>query len=116
MIHKPLYPLLVLAAAAALAGCGGAGSKRAAGPDQRVSMRNIRFVPAHVTVRAGEPIHWRNDDPVAHTVTADRGASFNSGPVQAGGTYSFTPTRPGTIHYYCTIHGQAQSGTITVTG
>ncbi len=115
-----------------IAGCGGSSSKSASGPlpsstttaspnpsssagTVAVAMRNIRFVPASITVKAGQAIKWTNDDPVSHTVTADRGASFNSGTVDFGKTYQFTPTKPGTIHYYCTIHGQIQSGTITVT-
>jgi plastocyanin len=126
MTRRSSLALSLLALGALIAGCGGNSAKKQAGPATatasaptggtvNVSMRNIRFVPAHITVKSGQTIKWTNDDPVAHTVTADKGATLNSGNINAGQTYAFTPTTPGTIHYYCTIHGQIQSGTITIT-
>jgi plastocyanin len=127
-------------AAAAVAGCGGsskksnttssasAGATTSAAPATTastpstaaaavvtVSMKQIKFVPDHVTAKVGQTIKWTNNDPFAHTVTAKSGATFDSGPVNAGATYSFKPTKAGTINYVCTIHPN-QSGTITVTG
>jgi len=90
---------------------GGAAKPVAAGAN--VEMKNIQFVPASITVKAGQTIHWKNNDGVAHTVTATGGAKFDSGTVNAGGTYKFTPTTAGTIQYRCTIHPN-QKGTITV--
>jgi plastocyanin len=78
-----------------------------------VTMKNIQFVPSHVTVKVGQKITWTNDDQVAHTVTAIKGAKFDSGIVNGGGNYHFTPTKAGTISYVCTIHPN-QTGTITV--
>jgi plastocyanin len=124
-------------AAAAVAGCGGSSKKSnttssagggattnpapattASTPSAAVvavSMKQIKFVPDHITAKVGQTIKWTNDDPFAHTVTAKSGATFDSGPVNAGATYSFKPTKAGTINYVCTIHPN-QSGTITVTG
>jgi plastocyanin len=59
---------------------------------------------------------WTNEDGVVHTVTADSGASFDSGNVDPAGNFRWKATGPGNIHYYCTIHGQQMSGTITVRG
>lgn len=138
-----LRTTLVLLALGALApiGCGGGGgegdagvttgaqtgtSAQATAPAARqpavqqgqagaaVSMRNIKYIPANVTVKTGETVRWSNDDAVAHTVTATSGAQFDSGTVAAGGKYQYKPTKTGSISYYCTIHGQQQSGTITV--
>ena len=80
-----------------------------------VTMRDIKNVPERITVRVGQRVTWTNRDPVAHTATARSGASFDSGTINAGQTYSWTPRQPGTVQYYCTIHGTQQSGTITVT-
>jgi plastocyanin len=124
-------------AAAVVAGCGGSSSKKsdttssagggattsapatqapaAAAGVVAVSMKQIKFVPDHITAKVGQTIKWTNDDPFAHTVTAKSGATFDSGPVNAGATYTFKPTKAGTINYVCTIHPN-QSGTITVTG
>jgi plastocyanin len=91
-----------------------AGGAKAAGAGANVEMKNIQFVPASITVKAGQTINWKNNDAVAHTVTATGGAKFDSGTVNAGGTYKFVPTKAGTIQYMCTIHPN-QKGTITVT-
>ena len=119
--------LALIAAVAALvvAGCGGSDTKSssatkpaaapaAAGGGVAVSMKNIKYVPMAITVKAGQKITWTNDDPVAHTVTAKSGASFDSGTINSGGTFAFTPKKAGTINYVCIIH-PGQTGTITVT-
>jgi plastocyanin len=81
-----------------------------------VDMRDIEYVPENVSVKVGQTVRWTNNDAVAHTVTADRGASFDSGTINAGKKYEWKAAKAGSVHYYCTIHGQQQSGTIKVTG
>lgn len=132
---KRLLTLLACCAVGA-AGCGGGGGATTAstspppktsatvapttnttaekGGTVTVDMKDIKFVPDHVDVKAGQAITWTNRDGVPHTVTADRGASFDSGTINPSGTYTWKATNAGQIHYYCTIHGQNQSGTITV--
>jgi plastocyanin len=116
--------LIASVAALAIAGCGGSDSKSSSstkpaaaggGGEVKVSMKNIKYIPMAITVKAGQKITWKNDDPVAHTVTARSGADFDSGTVNSGGTFSFTPKKAGTIDYVCTIH-PGQTGTITVSG
>jgi plastocyanin len=112
----------------ALAGCGGgddggsgggpastipAGGATASGNVVTVSMRNIKFVPHDVTAKAGQTIRWTNDDAVAHTVTARSGASFDSGTVSPGKTFTTKVVKTGKIAYVCQIH-PGQTGTITV--
>jgi plastocyanin len=111
-----------LAAAVLVVGCGSSEDKKdttaptaARGGAATVSMKNIKFLPHDLTVKAGQRITWTNDDAVAHTVTARKGADFDSGTINSGGTFSFTPRRAGAIDYVCTIH-PGQTGTITVTG
>jgi plastocyanin len=71
---------------------------------------NPLVVPLNTTVT------WRNDDSVAHTVTANDG-SFDSGTLQPGQSFSHTFTSAGTFSYYCAIHGQASmSGSVQVGG
>lgn len=79
-----------------------------------VNMKNIKFVPENITVKVGQKIHWTNTDTPPHTVTASSGAKFDSGNMNPGATFDYTPTKAGTIKYYCQIH-QGQTGTITVT-
>jgi plastocyanin len=77
---------------------------------------DIKFVPASITVKVGEPVVWTVVGAVAHDVKASSGATFTSGTLNEGQTFTQTFNTPGTIHYFCTIHGAAlMSGTITVT-
>ena len=63
------------------------------------------YSPDPITVVAGQnsTIKWVNDDAAPHTVTADD-ASFDSGNVAQGASFSFTFTTPGTYHYHCIYH------------
>jgi plastocyanin len=67
-------------------------------------MQGIRFSPKTLTVKVGQPVKWKNEDSVDHNVTATSGASFHSPAFGQGGSYTFTPTKPGTISYVCTLH------------
>ena len=69
-----------------------------------IKMQNIAFDPKDVTVKVGQKITWTNDDSTDHNVTADSGADFKSKDFGKDGTFSFTPTKAGTIKYVCTIH------------
>ena len=90
-----------------------ASSKPAAG-GITVDMKNTKFVPKTITAKVGQKITWVNKDPIAHTATATSGGTFDSGNLGPGKKFSFTPSKPGTIQYWCTIHKQVQTGTIKV--
>jgi len=92
---------------------GGSGGSQAGG-SVKVDMKNIQFVPKQITAKVGQKIEWTNGDSVAHTVTAKSGADFDSGTLDPGADFSFTPTKAGKINYVCEIHPN-QTGTITVT-
>ena len=86
----------------------------AAGDVVKVTMKDIKFVPADITAKVGQKIEWTNTDTPAHNVTAKDGADFASDTLNPGDTFDYTPTKAGKIDYVCTIH-PGQSGTITVT-
>ena len=110
-----LIPLACLAAA----GCGSSsdsGSKAAPAPTGgavAISMQNIQFSPKDQTVKVGQKVTWTNEDSVDHNVKADSGADFHSSEFGKGGTFSFTPTKAGTIKYECTLH-PGMTGTLKV--
>jgi plastocyanin len=102
-----LLPLVLAAVALAAAGCGSSSSSSSSGsskPGTEVHMQNIAFSPKTLTVKLGKTVKWTNDDTAAHNVVADSGASFRSKDFRMGGTYSYTPTKAGTIKYECTLH------------
>ncbi len=69
-----------------------------------------------VVIGTNNTVTWTNDDSAHHTVTtssAPSGASFNSGDMGQGATYTCTFTQPGTYQYYCKYHSW-MVGTIVV--
>jgi len=79
-----------------------------------VSMKQIKFIPEKVTAKVDQKIVWTNNDgQIPHTVTATKGATFDSGNVAGGETFDYTPAKVGVIDYVCTIHS-GQRGQIRV--
>lgn len=71
--------------------------------DHRVYMKNSTFFPATMALTAGKAVRWINDDNVVHTVTADD-ASFDSGDLQPGASYTRAFLTFGTFPYHCKYH------------
>ncbi|HVM12453.1 MAG TPA: plastocyanin/azurin family copper-binding protein, partial [Actinomycetota bacterium] len=94
-------------------------------PDHRVDSGENYFAPKTITVVAGSSIEWTNVGRVGHSVTASDG-SWDSHPTcptpgpchMPGERYRRTFTEPGTIRYYCKLHGTpggtGHAGTIVV--
>ena len=79
-----------------------------------VGIKDIKFVPEKISAKVGQKIVWTNNEDVAHNVTATEGAEFASDTLRKDDTFEYTPEKPGTIKYVCTIH-PGQNGQITVT-
>ena len=81
----------------------------------QVAYRNIAIDPDTLRVKVGSTIKWTNYDSIEHNVTSRGGvAQFASGNFGEGGTYEVKVTKPGIIHYVCTIHPTTMNGTIEV--
>lgn len=65
-------------------------------------------------VAVGTTVVVTNDDPTAHTWSADDGA-FDSGALAEGESFEFTFTEAGEFAYACNFH-PSMTGTIVVTG
>jgi plastocyanin len=128
MNMRRILPALCAVVALAAAGCGSSNSSStssgssssgastaasASGGGVAIKMQNIAFDPKAVTVKVGQEVTWTNDDSTDHNVTANSGADFKSDNFGKGGTFSFTPTKAGTIKYVCTIH-PGMTATLTV--
>lgn len=80
-----------------------------------IAYRNIAIAPDTLRVKVGSTIKWTNYDSVEHNVTSEGGvAKFASKNFGEGGTYEVKVTKPGIIHYECTIHPASMNGTIEV--
>jgi plastocyanin len=68
-----------------------------------VEIGDFAFSPSPIEVESGTEVTWRNEDPTAHTVTADDG-SFDSGTLDPGSEFATTFEGTGTFDYFCQIH------------
>ncbi len=68
-----------------------------------VTMRQMHFEPAQLTLHEGDTVEWRNEDIFAHTATADDG-SFDSGLIQPGSSWSMTFRGGKSAPYHCRPH------------
>lgn len=78
----------------------------------RAGMRGFAYTPARIEITAGTTVEWKNEDPMAHTVTATDGG-FDSGLIEPGGTWRRTFDIPGTYPFSCTPH-PFMKGTVVV--
>lgn len=92
--------LATIAATLALLGLAAAST---AATDANVSIVYRAYQPSDLTIVAGQPLTWTNSGLGPHTVTSDA-ALFDSGRLEAGATFSYTFTAPGTYLYSCTVH------------
>jgi len=80
-----------------------------------IAYRNIAIDPDTLKVKVGSTVKWTNYDSVEHNVTSEGGvAKFASKDFGEGGSYEVKVTKPGIIHYECTIHPASMNGTIEV--
>jgi plastocyanin len=81
---------------------------------QQIVIGNFTFEPSTLTVSAGAVVTWRNQDDAPHTVIGtDSGSPIKSPPLDSGDGYSLTLTKPGTYHYFCSLHPH-MTGTVVV--
>jgi plastocyanin len=73
------------------------------------------FSPDRITLVMGvnNTVVWTNNDDMTHTVTGDSGGP-DSGPIPAGGNYTYTFQAAGTYRYHCIYH-PTMTGTVVVT-
>jgi plastocyanin len=71
--------------------------------DTNVSIVYRAYQPSDLTIVAGQTVTWTNSGLGPHTVTSDAG-QFDSGRLEAGATFSYTFSAPGTYLYSCTVH------------
>ena len=80
-----------------------------------IAYREIAIHPDTLRVKAGSTVRWTNYDPVKHNVTSESGPqSISSGDFAEGASFEIRLTRPGILHYRCTIHPASMNGAIEV--
>ncbi|HET7104911.1 MAG TPA: plastocyanin/azurin family copper-binding protein, partial [Terracidiphilus sp.] len=94
-----------------------------------VGMGSMTFLPATITINAGEQVVWKNTSTYYHNVVNDpakalnrvdislpSGAvAFGSALLQPGATFYHTFDKPGTYRYVCVVHETGgMKGTVIV--
>ena len=67
------------------------------------------YLPANITINAGDTVEWPNSDTAAHTVTSGSPAEgpsgvFDSSLLMASATFAFTFENAGEYDYFCMVH------------
>jgi plastocyanin len=70
---------------------------------QKVTIKNLKYDPAKLTIKPGETVQWINKDDNDHTVIADD-ESFASENLGSGDKFSHTFEKKGTYKYHCKYH------------
>jgi plastocyanin len=81
----------------------------------QIAYRNITIQPDTLKVKVGSTVAWTNYDSIEHNVTSKSGPQqFASATFGEGRKFVVMLTKPGVIHYECTIHPASMNGTIEV--
>jgi plastocyanin len=104
-----------VAALALAAGALGVATTGSAGAvtTKTVTLKNIRYSPAAVTVAKGSKVRfvWR-DGSIRHDVRFKSGG-FKPSPLKSSGAYTLTFKKGGTFRYFCSVHSEMK-GRVTV--
>lgn len=61
-----------------------------------ISIENLQYRPAEISIKPGDTVVWTNNDDRDHTVVSKDG-SFHSGNLRIGKTFEHLFSRPGAI-------------------
>lgn len=67
-----------------------------------VQIEQMKFLPADITIHAGDTVMWINNDMVAHDITEEKSKSWSSSLLQPGKSWKLVPKE--SADYYCSIH------------
>ena len=97
---------------AALIPAAALGGARAAAK-HTVTLKNIRFHPATLSINRGDTVTWLGTTGKPNTTSPSRTASNRAR--SPDGSYTVRFTRSGTFNYHCTIHvSEGMKGKIVV--
>lgn len=128
-LNKVISAAAALAIVAGCSGTDGESSTTAAAPDTTsatpatsapgaegatITISNFQFTGA-TSVGVGEELTVVNEDSVPHSWTSDDDV-FDSGQLGQGETFEFTFEEAGEYTFFCVVHPDAMTGTITVEG
>jgi YVTN family beta-propeller protein len=123
MVRQILFLVLVIAVLL-LSACGSPDATATPPPapgvagvtEATVDIVDQAFQPHTVVVATGATITWVNDDAVAHTVTSNGEAWFDSGQLAPGQEFQHEFDKPGTFRYHCDNHSNMEGVIVVLAG
>src|SRR4051812_40940457 len=70
----------------------------------KVTIKNLKYDPAKLTIKTGETVLWINADDNDHTVTSDEKDLFSSDNLGNGDKFRHTFAKKGEFKYHCNYH------------
>src|SRR5262249_9446667 len=103
-IRRAIVTLAVLAAVGMRLGpLSSAAESQSSAKTYNVTIENMQFTPADLTVHAGDRIVWTNKDFFPHSATAND-KKFDSGGIASGASWTYEAKTNGDYPYGCTFH------------
>jgi plastocyanin len=100
-----LIPIVVLALTAPPIAVVAAGTAGAAGT-KTVTVKNIRYSPANLTISKGTTVRWVwRDGSIRHDVRF-RSGGHKPSRLMTSGSYRLAFNKRGTFRYFCSVHGE----------
>ena len=78
-----------------------------------VHIKDLKYEPKELKIKAGETVTWVNDDDKDHTIVSDDGSFDSSDNLSRGEKYKFTFKKKGKYAYHCKYHPR-EKGVIIV--
>lgn len=70
-----------------------------------VTIKEFKYMPPAIRVKAGSKVTWVNDDTAGHTASSRMGADIETETIAKGERKTITvPDKPGTYDYICDFH------------
>jgi plastocyanin len=98
-----------------------AADKERKAPKNVVTIKDRKYTPATLTIKAGETVTWVNKDDHDHTVDAltedeDDEKAFQSGNLSNGDTFRQEFSETGKFKYGCSYHPRMKGMIVVVAG
>ncbi|MGI8945275.1 MAG: cupredoxin domain-containing protein [Thermoleophilaceae bacterium] len=81
-----------------------AGSDGAAVKTSRVEIKDFKYIPPAIEVKAGTKVTFVNDDTANHTATSSTAGAFDTDRIERGKSKSVTLDEAGEFAYICAYH------------
>ena len=93
----------------------GADAPKDAGGAKKIEIKDKKYAPAKLSIKAGQTVVWTNRDDSDHqvTITLDGKSVGSSGDLGRGESFKFTFDKPGKYRFSCKYHPR-EKGEITV--